>query len=131
MSIEPPVQVTFSDRFERDVRRLGKRDRRIRLDIQPLIEQLESGELLGDRIPGIGYTIFKVRVRNSSAQKGKSGGYRVIYYLKTSDRILLVTMYSKSEQSDIAAAEIREILTLAEARLPDLENTADSENVTE
>ncbi|MBW4618210.1 MAG: hypothetical protein KME17_02335 [Cyanosarcina radialis HA8281-LM2] len=75
MSINPAIRVSFSDRLERDVRRLGKQDRRIRLDIQPLIEQLESGELLGDRIPNIDYTVFKVRVRNSSDRKGKSGGY--------------------------------------------------------
>ena len=118
----PLIHVDFSDRFKRDVRRLSKRDRRVRLDIQPLIEQLESGKLLGDQIPDIGYTVFKVRVRNSSAKKGKSGGYRIIYYLKTSDQILLVTMYSKSEQSDISATEIRDILTLAEAQLPDSEN---------
>lgn len=122
MSINPPVQVTFSDRFGRDVRRLGKRYRTIRLDIQPLIEQLESGVLPGDQIPDVDYTVFKVRIKNSSIQKGKSGGYRVIYYLKTHDQILLVTMYSKSDQSDITAAEIREILTRAEAQLPDSED---------
>jgi mRNA-degrading endonuclease RelE of RelBE toxin-antitoxin system len=72
MSINPPVQVTFSDRFGRDVRRLGKRYRRIRLDIQPLIEQLESGELPGDQIPNMEYTVFKVRIKNSSIQKGKN-----------------------------------------------------------
>ena len=86
MSIDPPlIHVAFSDQFKRDVRRLSKRDRRIRIDLQPVIEQLKSGEILGDRIPDIGYAVFKVRVRNSSAKKGKSGGYRVIYYLKTSD----------------------------------------------
>ncbi|HAX79675.1 MAG TPA: addiction module antitoxin [Cyanobacteria bacterium UBA11372] len=122
MSINPTVQVTFSDRFGRDVRRLGKRYRTIRLDIQPLIEQLESGELPGDQIPDMDYTVFKVRIKNSSIQKGKSGGYRVIYYLKTSDQILLVTMYSKSDQSDITAAEVREILNRAEVELPDSED---------
>ena len=85
MLIDPPIQVLFSDRFERDVRRLSKRNRRIRPDIQPLIEQLAAGELLGDQIPDIGYTVFKVRLRNSNTQKGKSGGYRIIYYLKKSD----------------------------------------------
>ena len=125
MSIEPPVQVTSSDRFENDIRRLGKRYRRIRLDIQPLIEQLEFGKLPGDQIPGMDYTVFKVRVKNSSVQRGKSGGYRVIYYLKTRDQILLVTMYSKSDQSDITATEVREILTRAEAELTDSEEIAE------
>ena len=125
MSIEPPVQVTSSDRFENDIRRLGKRYRRIRLDIQPLIEQLEFGKLPGDQIPGMDYTVFKVRVKNSSVQRGKSGGYRVIYYLKTRDQVLLVTMYSKSDQSDITATEVREILTRAEAELTDSEEIAE------
>ena len=48
MSINPSVQVSTSDRFESEIRQLGKRYRRIRLDIKPIIEQLEAGELLGD-----------------------------------------------------------------------------------
>ncbi len=113
MSINPPIQVTFSDRFESEIRKLGKRYRRIRLDIQPVIDQLASGELPGDQIPGMDYILFKVRVKNSDIQKGKSGGYRLIYYLKTEAQIRLVTLYSKSDQADISAAEIREILSRA------------------
>jgi mRNA-degrading endonuclease RelE of RelBE toxin-antitoxin system len=116
MSINPPIQVTFSDRFESEIRKLGKRYRRIRLDIQPVIDQLASGELPGDQIPGMDYILFKVRVKNSDIQKGKSGGYRLIYYLKTEAQILLVTLYSKSDQADISAAEIREIFTRAETQ---------------
>ena len=38
MSINIPIQVSTTDRFESEARQLGKRYRRIRLDIQPLIE---------------------------------------------------------------------------------------------
>lgn len=69
----------------------------------------------------MGYTLFKVRVRNSDAQKGKSGGCRIIYYLKTETQILLVTLYSKSDQADIAADEVKEIITRAEAQFNTLE----------
>jgi mRNA-degrading endonuclease RelE of RelBE toxin-antitoxin system len=51
-----------------------------------------------------------VRVKNSDIQKGKSSGYRMIYYLKTPTKIILVTIYSKLEQADIAAKQIRKIL---------------------
>jgi len=125
MSSNPSVQVSTTDRFEAEVRQLGKRYRRIRLDIQPLIEQLESGELPGDQIPGMDYLLFKVRVRNSDAQRGKSGGYRVIYYLKTTAQILLVTLYSKSDKADITAAEVREILTRVEAQFNHPEDTSE------
>jgi len=119
MSNNLPIQVSFTDRFENEVRRLAKRDRRIRLDVQPIIDQLKIGELPGDQIPSMDYTVFKVRVRNSDVQKGKSGGYRVIYYLKTETQILLVTMYSKSDRSDITTTKIREILNRAEEQLTD------------
>jgi mRNA-degrading endonuclease RelE of RelBE toxin-antitoxin system len=52
------------------------------------MEQLQSGETPGDRVTGIKYQIFKVRLKNSNIQKGKSGGYRVIYYLKTETEII-------------------------------------------
>lgn len=70
MSIEPVIQVTFTERFQKDIRRLGKRYRSIRLDIQPIIAQLEAGEIVGDRISDLSYTVFKVRVKNSDVQKG-------------------------------------------------------------
>ena len=82
MSINPIVQVNTSDRFESEIRQLGKRYRRIRLDIQPLIEQLETGELPGDQIPNMDCDLFKIRIKNSDARRGKSGGYQIIYYLK-------------------------------------------------
>ncbi|MEB3289230.1 MAG: type II toxin-antitoxin system RelE/ParE family toxin [Leptolyngbya sp.] len=102
MPNEPtPVEVALTPRFKKDLRTLVKRYRRIRSDLQPLIQQLEAGELPGDQIPGMQLTLFKVRLRNSDIQKGKSGGYRVIYYVQTQTQIILVTMYSKSDQADV------------------------------
>lgn len=107
----PLILVEITAKFKRNLRILARKYRTIRNDIQPIIEQLQAGELPGDHISGIGYTIFKLRVKNSDVQKGKSGGYRLIYYVKTSTKIILVTIYSKSEHEDIAAAEIQQILT--------------------
>ncbi|HEY9800433.1 MAG TPA: hypothetical protein V6D25_08745 [Leptolyngbyaceae cyanobacterium] len=79
MQTDPPsIQIELTPRFKRDLRDLAKRYRQIRSDLQPLIEQLQAGELPGDRIVGVNYTVFKVRLKNSNFQKGKSGGYRVI-----------------------------------------------------
>lgn len=106
----PLILVEVTAKFKRNLRILAKKYRGIRNDIQPIIEQLQAGELPGDQISGVGYTIFKLRVKNSDVQKGKSGGYRLIYYVKTSTKIILVTIYSKSQQEDIIAAEIQQIL---------------------
>ncbi len=111
MSEQPCIQVEASRIFQRNLRTLAKKYRNIRNDIQPVIEQLEQGELPGEQISGVGYAVFKLRVRNSDAQKGKSGGYRLIYYVKTATGIILLTIYAKSEQVDIAVDDICRIIT--------------------
>jgi mRNA-degrading endonuclease RelE of RelBE toxin-antitoxin system len=115
MSNNSPIQIALTPRFQRDLRDLAKRYRSIRLDLQPLIEQLQSGETPGDRVTGIKYQIFKVRLKNSNIQKGKSGGYRVIYYLKTETEIILATIYSKSDLSDVSNQVIEEAIAQYEA----------------
>ena len=107
----PLIQVIVSPTFNRNLRTLAKKYRSIRNDIQPIIEQLTQGELPGDRIAGVGYAVFKLRVRNSDTQKGKSGGYRLIYYVQTVMGIILLTVYTKSEQVDIVAEDIQNIIT--------------------
>jgi len=64
MSEQSFVQVEAAPRFKRDLRTLAKKYRSIRNDVQPVIEQLEAGELPGNRISGIGYEVFKLRVSN-------------------------------------------------------------------
>jgi mRNA-degrading endonuclease RelE of RelBE toxin-antitoxin system len=109
-SPKPSVQIFFTPEFKRNVRALARKYPHIRSDVQPFIDQIQRGELIGDKVQGTGYTIFKVRIRNSDASRGKSGGYRAIYYLKTPTAVILVTIYSKTEQSDISPAKIRKIL---------------------
>jgi hypothetical protein len=62
MSEQSFIQVEASPTFNRNLRSIAKKYRSIRNDIQPVIEQLERGELLGDQISGIGYEVFKLRV---------------------------------------------------------------------
>lgn len=110
MPEKPLIQVEAAPTFIRNLRKLAKKYRSVRNDIQPVITQLERGEIPGDRISGTGYDVFKVRVRNSDIQKGQSGGYRLIYYVKTENGIILLTVYTKSVQADIPADEITGII---------------------
>ena len=104
------LELVFSDEFKTRLRTLIKRYRSIRTDMKPLLDELQSGNFIGDQIPGTGYTVFKVRLKNSDIQKGKSGSYRVIYQLSGDTYILLVVIYSKSDQDDIPANQIRDII---------------------
>lgn len=104
-------EVSFTFEFKRNLRALAKKYRSIKADLQPLIDSLEDGELPGDQVPGIHLSIFKVRIQNTDIQKGKRSGCRCIYCLKTRNQIILVTIYSKLDQSDISGKKIKEILS--------------------
>lgn len=110
-----PVNVEFTPEFKRNIRALTRKYRHIRDDVDPLIIDLQNGQLPGAQVTGTGYTIFKVRVQNRDVRKGKSGGYRLIYYLQTRTDIILITIYSKTEQADISASQIRRIVGEFEA----------------
>jgi mRNA-degrading endonuclease RelE of RelBE toxin-antitoxin system len=110
MSIDPLVEIRFSDEFKNNLRKLAEKYRNIRKDIQPVLEDLQRGKFQGDQIANIGYTVFKQRVKNSDNQKGKSAGYRVIYYVRTTTSVILITIHSKSKQADIPASEIKRIV---------------------
>jgi mRNA-degrading endonuclease RelE of RelBE toxin-antitoxin system len=111
MTKDPFVKVEASLTFKRNIRNLVKKYRSIRSDIEPIIKQLQNGELPGNQISGIGYKVFKLRVKNSNIAKGKSGGYRLIYYCQTATGIILLTIYTKSEQTNITADDLRRIIT--------------------
>jgi mRNA-degrading endonuclease RelE of RelBE toxin-antitoxin system len=107
------IFVRFADEFENNLYSLSKRYRSIRKDIQIVLEQIETGNFVGDRIAGLGedYIVIKVRVKNSNIQKGKSAGYRLVYQVESPVSVLLLTIYSKSDRDDISPNEIFNILS--------------------
>jgi mRNA-degrading endonuclease RelE of RelBE toxin-antitoxin system len=105
-----PIKIYESISYKKELKNLNKRYRSIDKDIKPLIEQLEAGETPGDRIADNKYPVYKVRVTNSDTRKGKSGGYRVIYYTITPEAILLTTIYSKSDRRTISNKEVEDII---------------------
>jgi addiction module RelE/StbE family toxin len=104
------IEIRLTPEFQRKLKALSKKYRQIQLDLQPILEQLQSETLLGDQISGIGHTVMKVRVKNSDTQKGKSGGYRLIYWIISTNLIILLDIYSKSDQEDVEVVEIRQII---------------------
>ncbi|MEB3311013.1 MAG: type II toxin-antitoxin system RelE/ParE family toxin [Snowella sp.] len=100
------MEVRFTATFLRRLKALSKRYRKIQSDIQPIIEQLRCGNIIGNQIPNTNLSLFKVRARNSDIPVGKSGGYRIIYQLISSESILFLLIYAKSEQSDVSLKDI-------------------------
>ena len=104
---DTPVQLKFTALFKRRLKGLAKKYRQIQADIQPVLDQIIQGNFIGDQITGTQYIVYKVRAKNSDAQVGKSGGYRLIYQVESPTQVVLHLIYSKSEQANVSTEEIQ------------------------
>jgi mRNA-degrading endonuclease RelE of RelBE toxin-antitoxin system len=96
--------------FEKQFKRLCKKYPLLNADLNNLIIQLKQGDFPGNLVPGTAGA-RKVRLPNRDSSKGKSGGFRLLYYLITDDQeIYLLALYSKSEDENYSDAKITDIL---------------------
>ncbi|MBR1785130.1 MAG: addiction module toxin RelE [Bacteroidales bacterium] len=104
-------RIEYLPEFERELRRLAKRYRSIKDDYAQLLQDLQANPSKG---VDMGDGIRKVRMAISSKGKGKSAGARVITYnvitRAEEGRVVLVTIYDKSELGSITKREIVERL---------------------
>lgn len=90
--------------FDKELKRLSKKYQSLKYDYLSLVESLEETPLQGT---SLGKDCYKIRIPIRSKGKGKSGGARVITYVKIIDEIVyLLSIYDKSEQSSISEKEI-------------------------
>jgi hypothetical protein len=105
-------QVILLDNFKHDAKRLMKKYRSLKHELEQFIETTENKGAQGTPLGG---GLFKARLAVKSKGKGKSGGMRIISYqniiLASKDNtIYLVAMYDKSEASSIEIKLIGQIL---------------------
>jgi mRNA-degrading endonuclease RelE of RelBE toxin-antitoxin system len=90
--------------FERQLKRLIKKFPSLKKEIVLLANSLRNNPTQGK---GIGENCFKIRIAIASKGKGKSGGGRIVTHIKVEQtKIYLLTIYDKSEQSDITDKDI-------------------------
>ena len=103
-----------SPEFKRTLKPLTKKYHTLKQTIQQLEEDLIDNPYLSE---SYGSGIYKVRVADTSKGKGKSGGFRIIYYhLNKTDSgidMLLLSIFDKSERSTIKKDEAIKILATA------------------
>ena len=108
-----PTRVETSRPFNREFKRLARKFPHVRVELAELARRLEEDERPGDKIPNVGFDVYKVRLSNPSAHKGKRGGFRIIYYVRLVDLVILLAIYAKTEQTDIAPEQIRRAIQAA------------------
>lgn len=105
-----PTRVSIAESFRKDLKRLARKYAAVLEVVQELVTTLEKDERPGDKIPNVGFDVYKVRLKNPSAGRGKRGGFRVIYYVQLVNSVVLLTIYSKSDKTDITPDELRQVL---------------------
>jgi mRNA-degrading endonuclease RelE of RelBE toxin-antitoxin system len=86
--------------FEKQIKRLTKKFPSLKKEFAQLIILLKENPKQG---ASIGNNCYKIRIAIASKGKGKSGGARVITHVQITNTIIyLLSIYDKSEQSDVA-----------------------------
>ena len=99
--------ITIS-RFEREMKHLAKKYASLKNEYEALVEELEENPEKGTPL---GNNVYKIRLAVASKGRGKSGGARVITYLKTEQgNVYLLSIYDKGERDTISDKEIKDIL---------------------
>jgi len=93
--------------FDKQAKRLAKKYPSFKKDLTELIESLADSPEQGT---ALGNSFYKIRLAIASKGKGKSGGARVITYVKiTADTVFLTSIYDKSEKRAITEKELEQI----------------------
>lgn len=101
-------KVEVTAKFKKQARHLLRKYPSLKQELAVLFDSLLTEPKQG--IP-IGHECFKIRLAIGSKGKGKSGGARVITHLQiTKTTIYLITIYDKSEQTNISDREIRDFI---------------------
>jgi len=107
--------VLYTSNFKKELKRLAKKHLSLKKDLEGLISILEENPEQGT---ALGNECYKIRLAIKSKKKGKSGGARVISFVKIIlGEVYLLSVYDKSEKEDITAKEI--MVLLKEAGISD------------
>lgn len=97
-----------SDDFEKEFKRLYKKYKSLKTDLQVLQLKLEINPTMGQ---SLGNNVYKIRLLIKSKNTGSAGGGRVItYYVDSKKTIHLLYIYDKSDFENISDAKIIEII---------------------
>lgn len=97
------MKIFFSKYFKNQLKKLKKKFPKIKEDLLDKLNNLNIEEEIH-----IGRSIFKIRIKSSDLNKGKSGGFRsYIYLYRRKDLLVPLCIYHKSQKENISENELR------------------------
>ena len=99
--------IEYSDSFLKEAKKLSKKFKHLKRDLKEAVNEIETKKDLGVYL---GYNLFKKRVKNSSIPTGKSGGFRIIIYKQIEERMILISIYSKTTKENLSDEELSQLI---------------------
>ena len=102
------LQIVEKILYKKSYKKLSKHYKNIHADVDDFLNSINSKDDLGIEIKS---NIFKVRIKNSDKNKGKSAGYRLISYLTiVENQLQLLYIYDKSKIENLTENEIDKLI---------------------
>lgn len=100
--------IELSPNFQKEAKKLSKKYASLKTELAGLFTLLQDNPTTGI---SLGNGIYKIRIAIASKGKGKSGGARVMSFVKvTGTTVLLFSIYDKSDKDSISSTEIEALL---------------------
>ena len=100
--------IELSANFKKEAKRLVKKYPSLKTELAELFIELEDNPTTGTPL---GNDIYKIRLAIASKNKGKSGGARILSFVKVMQTtVLLFSIYSKGEMDNLTDKEIKELI---------------------
>jgi len=101
-------KIELTDNFKKEAKKLIKKYASLHAEIAELGKALAENPTIGT---SLGNDVYKIRLAIASKNKGKSGGARVISFVKIiDDTVFLLSIYNKGDRDSISDKEIEELL---------------------
>ena len=108
-----PTRVRTTEDFDKQVARLARKFPALLDEVAEFIARLRRDDLVqlpGRRIRRTGFTVYKERLPNRSARRGKRGGFRIYYWVRKRDHLVLVAICSKTEHEGFIESELSRLI---------------------
>lgn len=97
--------------YEKSFKKLSKKFKNIEKDIDEFLLSIRSKDDLGVELKS---NVYKVRIANSSKNKGKSAGYRLLTYVALiENKLHLLYIYDKSSIGNLTESEVDAMISNA------------------
>ena len=125
------VSIITTDNFRREAKKLIKKYRSLRDELQQLSEKLEENPKLGTLITE---NVYKIRLAVKSKGKGKSGGLRIITYVdveiqeidEDNTNVYLLSIYDKSDYENISDKQLKSLIDDVQTEIEQSEENDES-----